>query len=73
MLSFGTDTRHMNTNTATTTWVRIGAGRVVHILAEYGTAARSTSKCGKVGKITIFKELGGRPACDACLNVTRVC
>lgn len=55
------------------TWVRIGAGRVAHILGEYGTDARSTTKCGKVGKITIFKDQTRLPnTCDRCLNITRV-
>lgn len=60
------------TNTAAhTTWARIGAGRVVHILAEYGTAARSTTKCGKTGKVTLIPEVGGRPVCDRCTNTRR--
>lgn len=62
----------MPTATAPTTWVRIGSGRVAHILGEYGTAARSTSQCGKTGKVTIFGESAGqRPVCDRCLNIRR--
>jgi hypothetical protein len=62
----------MTTTAAHITWVRIGAGRVAHILGEYGTAARSTSKCGKAGKVTISGEsVGQRPVCDRCLNIRR--